>query len=191
LFLLRRPGPDRIHRFLAAQRDRTFSYPEVGASRTGAPEGYTVDHNRVRLGAGREAFDLAGKAVRSWTMFDLGWVEIHPARRAIEAGTVVAVLIHHFGFWSLNACRIVYTVEETGAVERFGFAYGTLSDHGERGEERFTVEWRHEDDSVWYDIYAFSRPSSPLAWLGYPLTRRLQKRFATDSKAAMTRSGGE
>jgi uncharacterized protein (UPF0548 family) len=124
-------------------------------------------------------------------MFDLGWVEIHPPRPAVEAGTVVAIEVYHFGFWSLHACRIVYMVEETGAVDRFGFAYGTLPDHGERGEERFTVEWRHEDDSVWYDIYAFSRPSSLLAWLGYPVTRRLQKRFAADSKGAMARRHGK
>jgi uncharacterized protein (UPF0548 family) len=67
---------------------------------------------------------------------------------------------------------------------RFGFAYGTLPDHVERGEERFTVEWR-ADDSVWYDIYAFSRPKHPLARLGFPITRMLQKRFVRDSLAIM------
>jgi alpha-ketoglutarate-dependent taurine dioxygenase len=43
-------------------------------------------------------------------------------------------------------------------VRRFAFAYGTLAEHAESGEERFQVEWR-EDDSVWYDILAFSRPN--------------------------------
>jgi uncharacterized protein (UPF0548 family) len=38
---------------------------------------------------------------------------------------------------------------------------------------------------VWYDIRAFSRPRHVLARLGYPLTRRTQKRFARDSVAAM------
>jgi uncharacterized protein (UPF0548 family) len=67
---------------------------------------------------------------------------------------------------------------------KFGFAYGTLPDHVERGEERFLVEWQ-ADDSVWYDILAFSRPQHPLAKLGQPLVRRLQKQFASESMAAM------
>jgi uncharacterized protein (UPF0548 family) len=59
-----------------------------------------------------------------------------------------------------------------------------LPDHVERGEERFTVEWQ-ADDSVWYDICAFSRPKHPLARLGFPVTRMLQKRFVRDSLAVM------
>jgi len=40
---------------------------------------------------------------------------------------------------------------------------------------------------VWYDILAFYRPQQLLAQLGYPFARRLQKRFARDSAAAMLR----
>jgi uncharacterized protein (UPF0548 family) len=103
----------------------------------------------------------------------------------LEAGTTVAVLAKVFGFWSLNAARIVYVIDERDTDKaRFGFAYGTLPDHVERGEERFTVEWG-ADDSVWYDICAFSRPKHPLARLGFPMTRMLQKRFVRDSLAVM------
>ena len=86
----------------------------------------------------------------------------------------------------LNACRIVYVRDEP---RRFSFAYGTLPDHIESGEERFTLEWQ-EDDSVWYDILAFSRPNHFLARLGYPIVRRLQRRFARDSATAMKRAAG-
>ena len=79
-------------------------------------------------------------------------------------------------------------IDEAGAVRRYGFAFGTLPGHMEQGEERFTVEWNHEDDSVHYDVLAFSRPNHPLAWLGFPLARALQRRFARDSKGAMTRA---
>jgi uncharacterized protein (UPF0548 family) len=58
----------------------------------------------------------------------------------------------------------------------------------ERGEERFSVEYHREDDSVWYDLLAFSIPLHWLAILGYPLSRAAQRRFATDSKAAMLRA---
>jgi uncharacterized protein (UPF0548 family) len=74
--------------------------------------------------------------------------------------------------------------------ERFGFAYGTLSQHAEGGEERFTVEYHRQSDEVWYDIYAFSRPGHFLVRLGYPYARYLQKRFAVTSKAAMLRAAG-
>ena len=79
-------------------------------------------------------------------------------------------------------------MDEQGPVQRYGFAYGTLPEHAESGEERFTVEWHEADDAVWYDILAFSRPQQLLAQLGYPFTRRLQKRFARDSAAAMRRA---
>ncbi|HEV2801748.1 MAG TPA: DUF1990 domain-containing protein [Pyrinomonadaceae bacterium] len=174
-----------IESFLRAQRGQTFSYAEVGASRGESPPGYTVDHNRALLGSGVETYGRAVAAIRSWQMFNLGWCR--PARldAPIEAGTTVAIVIRHFGFWSLNACRIVYVIEEQGAVRRYGFAYGTLPSHGEVGEERFSVELRPDDESVWYDLYAFSRPGAVLARLGYPLGRMLQRRFAVDSKRAM------
>ena len=77
-------------------------------------------------------------------------------------------------------------IDEHGPSEKYGFAYGTLPDHGERGEERFMVEF-NADQTVWYDLYAFSRPST-IARLAYPFTRVLQKRFGTDSKTAMQKA---
>ncbi len=58
----------------------------------------------------------------------------------------------------------------------------------EQGEERFTVEWRADDDSVWYELFAFARPNGLLANLGYPFVRLVQKRFARDSYHAMLRA---
>ena len=78
-------------------------------------------------------------------------------------------------------------IDETAPIRRFGFAYGTLPEHAERGEERFTVELQ-PDGSVWYDLFAFSRPSSWYLEAGLALTRSLQKRFARDSMAAMVRA---
>jgi uncharacterized protein (UPF0548 family) len=94
----------------------------------------------------------------------------------IKVGADVAILMRHFGFYSLNACRIVYVVDEDGRVKRFGFAHGTLMKHAERGEERFMVEWNRDEDQVWYDILAFSRSREMLARLGYPLSRSLQRK---------------
>jgi uncharacterized protein (UPF0548 family) len=78
----------------------------------------------------------------------------------------VGVLARALGL-CLNACRVAYVVEEEEPVRRFAFAYGTLPEHAESGEERFQVELL-EDDYVWYDILAFSRPNQLLARLAYP-----------------------
>lgn len=92
------------------------------------------------------------------------------------------------GVWWLNACRVVSVVDEAGPLSKFGFAYGTLPGHVESGEERFLIEWDRSDDGVWYDIVAFSRPNPFSARLGYPVVRRLQKRFGRDSAASMLRA---
>ena len=188
MFLLREPSPATVETFLSAQRHRSFSYPEVGASRGRAPAGYNIDHNRAPLGSGEGAFVKAVAAINSWQMFNLEWCRIYPRGAPVEAGTTVAVLARHFGFWSLNACRIIYLLEERGPRHRYGFAYGTLAGHAEVGEERFSVEWDKVDGSVWYDLYAFSYPGHLMARVGYPLSRALQRRFAKGSKVAMVRA---
>lgn len=187
MFLLHKPNEEVVRQFIASQRDRSFTYNHVGATRTQSPADYTVDHNRIRLGEGEETYERAMAALRSWKQFDLGWVRIVPTGVAIKPGTTVAVEAKTFGFWSLSACRIVYVIDEKEPVRKFGFAYGTLQDHVERGEERFTIEW-HKDESVWYDIYAFSRPHHPIVRLAFPLARMLQKRFARDSLASIVKA---
>ena len=63
MFLLRQPTEAIVRRFISSQKDLPFSYAEVGATRTGPPAGYSVDHNRIRLGEGRETFMRASDAL--------------------------------------------------------------------------------------------------------------------------------
>jgi uncharacterized protein (UPF0548 family) len=122
-------------------------------------------------------------------MFPRSLVRLYWPDARIAQDTIVAVLFRGGPVWSLNAARIIYTVNETrDRVSRFGFAYGTLADHAEQGEERFLVEWRHDDDSVWYDLAAFSRPQHWLARLVYPYARRTQALFRRLSGLAMQRA---
>jgi uncharacterized protein (UPF0548 family) len=183
MFLVRRPSDDAIRRWLAGQA----SVPLRGGP---PPTRCTRDHNRVTLGAGAAAFDRARAALGRWEMFRLGWVALYPPDAPLRVGATVGVLVRHLGLWSLNPCRIVRLVEEGGPLERFGFAYRTLPDHAVDGEEEFSVEWSREDDGVAYDVRAWSRPRHPLAWIGLPLARRVQRRFARDSKRAMERAVG-
>ena len=136
-----------------------FTYSAVGVTANTPPAGYVVDHTRIKLGAGEGVFQNAKGALRRLAHFNLGWVEAIPNSTPIEAGQVVAVLARVLGIWWLNACRIVYVVDDSESAVRFGFAYGTLPGHAESGEKRFVIEWDRTDDSVWYDIQAFSRPN--------------------------------
>jgi uncharacterized protein (UPF0548 family) len=186
MFLLYPPNAAQIKRFLKARESDVFSYPEVGASRDEPyPPGYDVDHNRVLLGRGKDDFDRAVSAIKAWKMFDVPGLKLFEPDTQIEPGRNVALLARHLGFYSLNSCRIVYVIDE---VYRFGFAYGTLKEHLEVGEERFAVEHHRASGEVWYDILAFSSPGHFLVKLGYPYGRYKQRQFAIESKAAMQRA---
>ncbi len=188
MFLAHQPSEKEIGEFLSSQQKLPFSYSEVGATKSELPAGYTHDHNRIQLGQGRSVFQQAVAALRHWQQFELGWVKIVPHGVPIRVDAIVAIQAKTFGVWSLSASRIVYVINQDEALMRFGFAYGTLPDHVEKGEERFLIEWNQFDDSVWYDILAFSQPRHPLVRIGFPLARMLQKRFARESLAAMAAS---
>ena len=161
---LSRPTPDEIRAIREEQRELPFTYPDVGSTRGGGacPKGFDRDHNRQLLGRGAAAFAQACEAIRAWKMFALPLAVIEPPGIPIVEGEIAAVVVHIAGIWSLHAARIVYVIDEP---RRFGFAYGTLPRHSESGEERFLIEWL-DDDSVWYDLQAFSRPRHWLARLG-------------------------
>lgn len=195
MWRLTEPSPEQVRELLDAQALLEYSYPHVGRTRSGLsapPPGFDLDHNRVLLGEGPAAFAAARSAVDRWAMFPAGWTRVEaraasltPAGYpAVREGTVVAMVARALGVWWTSACRIVYTLDEEGSIRRYGFAYGTLPGHVERGEERFSVELL-ADGTVWYDLLAFSRPRYWMARLGYPLARRLQRRFVEGSLAAM------
>jgi len=189
MLFLKKPSSADITSFLVTQSKLGFSYPAVGATAMVPPSlGFNVDHARVLLGKGERVFTAARMALERWDHFRLDWVEAAYPETSIRVGGVVAVVGRSFGIWCLNACRIVYVVDEDGPVKRFGFAYGTLPGHIEIGEERFLIEWDRQDDSVTYDILAFSRPHGVLARLSYLWLRRMQECFRRDSGAAMMRA---
>ena len=193
MFLLTHPDRPRIEAFIAHAQGTDFTYPYIGKTKSGFARSpkqsdtmrYVVDHNSTTIGKGEADFEKAKSAVRNWKMFDMPWVEICWPETPIEESKTVAILIRHFGFYSLNAARIVYTIDKW---DWFGFAYGTLESHGESGEERFSVRLDRETGDVVYDLYAFSRPNYVSARLARRLTRGLQKRFAADSLSAMLRA---
>lgn len=190
MLLFSRPSESQVGRFLENARKSSFSYSETGATATTVPSSFAVDHSRIRLGFGPEVWSRAIEAVKTWKMFDMDWMRLYWPSTPIRPSENVAVVVNYLNCYWINACRIVYVTEEV-PQECFGFAYGTLLEHAESGEERFSVNRDPLGEEVWYDILAFSRPNQFLSRVGYPLARKLQKRFAADSQAAMLRAVSE
>ncbi len=192
MYFISKPSTKRIDEFVKAQSRLDFSYRSVAATRNGDhPSGFVVDHHGIQLGSGQATFELAQQALCAWQHFRFSWVQIHRPETKPQPGQTVAILARAAGLWVLNACRVVYVLDEYDPVRRFAFAYGTLPDHAEAGEERFQVTWREEDDSIWYDILAYSRPNQWFSRLAYPYVRSKQRQFARDSRRAMQTAVGE
>jgi uncharacterized protein (UPF0548 family) len=185
MFLARRHSPEHIDGFLRDSRDLPLSYGPIGIVNAFRQD---LDEATGAIGHGKADFERARAALMSWKQFDIGWVETFPRHAPVSVGTVVAVLIRHLGFWSLNGCRVLYSVGGLDDVARFGFAYGTLTNHAEAGEELFEVFLEPQTDAVIYRIRAASWPQATLARVGQPIVRVLQARFRRHSVAAMTRA---
>ena len=187
MFLARRPSRNTIDRFLLDSQDLPLSYGPIGIVRAETGR-QGLDEAIVAVGRGKTDFARARAALMAWKQFDIGWVETFPRHAPVAVGTVVAVLIRHLGFWSLNGCRVVYSIGGPGDAARFGFAYGTLTNHAESGEELFEVVIDPQTDEVIYRIRAISWPQATLARVGQPIVRVLQERFRDQSAAAMKRA---
>lgn len=187
MWSLFRPSSDALAAFRQAQQSLPFSYAEVGASVGAFPAGYNHDRNEVVLGSGRAVFERAVEGLFSWKMFP-AWAEVVPAEFKPVANESFSLLFRLAGLHWKSSGRIVYLVDEADAQtqQRLGFAYGTLPGHVEIGEERFTIAWRR-DDTVVYELQAFSRPRYWMAQLAKPLARHWQRRFVRDSQQALKR----
>ncbi len=126
----------------------------------------------VQVGHGDAAFNRAKDALRQWRAHHHVGATLTPNDPPLVTGTVVVVAFHFGPVRVVAPCRIVYVTDD---VDRFGFAYGSLPGHPERGEEAFHVR-RDGDGTVTFDVVAFSRPADWKARIGSPVTRAVQRR---------------
>jgi uncharacterized protein (UPF0548 family) len=194
MFFVSKPSEAAIRAILAERAEAPLSYEIAGCTRCepASFSGWNLDRHRVLLGHGEESFHRARKAIENWAMFPREIAEACYPDTPIRACQVVGVLYWAAPvmLWLLCPARIVYSIDAIEKIaghhlEQFGFAYGTLPGHPERGEERFLVEWNRADNTVWYDLLAISQPAHWLVRLGYPYARYEQARFRRLSAAAM------
>ena len=95
---------------------------------------YNVEHVRVEIGKGERVFEAAATAIYHLQHLKLPWVSPYSSELPVQAGTTVVLVSHQFGVYCLNACRIVYLVDDGDGPVRAGFAYG-------KSWERVRVIW--------------------------------------------------
>ena len=171
--MLSRPTDEDLSRLLAEASRQEVTYAEVGATREPQlPAGYHHDRSSVVLGNGEAAFQLGREALVSWQAHHRIGARLTPTAPAMEAGTVLVATVRIGPVWVATPCKIVYVADDEDC---YGFAYGTLPGHPERGEESFRIS-RGARGEIRFDVAAFSRPADLLTRLGGPVARVLQKR---------------
>ena len=180
-FRLRRPTGDELAAVLDQCRADSLSYEPVGVAtnRTTTPPGL---HRRrwTTLLADPAAFVSGAAAIRAWAIHRGAGLAV-AVDGPIAAGTNVAMSAPLPVGYVIATCRIVAVIDEPN---RYGFAYGTLSVHPERGEEAFTLT-RDDHGVVHFDVDAVSAPVDPLARLLPPVANHLQDRAARRYLSAM------
>ena len=140
------------------------------------PAGYQHDRWEADLGSFDAArFARAADALRHWEPQAGAGLTIFPGEDVAPGATFALVIRLPGGplpdAYATAAGRVVYVIDEPA---HYGFAYGTLPAHPEQGEEAFHVE--RDGSRLRFRVTAFSRPRHPLARLGTPVSRILQRR---------------
>ncbi len=169
---MRRPSESRVARIAEALPAQALTYAEVGATRGALPAGFRHDRLTVDLGPDDgDRFRRACDAVRTWAPQRAAGIQVHPETPVHVGADIVLVMEPVAMVHAVATARIVYVVDEPGC---WGYAYGTLPDHPECGEEAFLVV--REDGRIRFILIAFSRPRALLGRLGGPITRAIQMR---------------
>jgi uncharacterized protein (UPF0548 family) len=163
MFLLGASSPAKLETILASAIGQGPSYPEVGATSEALfPAGYRQVKHEGLIGS-RADFERAVEGLTHWTAHEGAGIRIFPTNQLITVGATVLAVVS-IGFATMVApCRVVSVISE---ADKFGFAYGTLPGHPERGEEAFTVERR--DAGTFFSVRAFSQPADLLVRLSGP-----------------------
>ena len=177
-FSVTRPGSAVLEKTLATQHTQPVTFG--GPLRPTA--GFRFTRVLEPLGSGEDVFNRAVQGLEGWAVYP-GWMTLEPRRAPVQQEVCVLFATGIAPFWAVSAVRIAEVERSTG---RFAFTLRTLPQHPLAGAERFCV-YRDEQDAVWYELTALSKPQHPLAQLGAPAVRLVQKQFVRDSVRSLRR----
>ena len=159
-------------RLVETMRETQPTYEDLGATLVGKrPEGFHHHCYDVELGTGLQTFERAVRGLKSWEAHRIAGVRVFPDDQEIRKGATVIVTLGTPLLALAAPCRIVSTID---GQNRWGFAYGTLPGHPEQGEEAFVVSIA-PDETVRFEIEAFSRPADILVRMAGPVGRGFQQ----------------
>ncbi len=187
MLTLRAPSADRLDALAARDGASPYTY-EVGLTDGPRPRRWFVEDVDTIVGVGLAAYDAGCAALRAWDHTQLGWFVVHrPEATPLADGQVVTYSTRALGVWWSYSCRIVAAIDETDpdGRRRFGYVYGTIGRHAERGEERVVVTFDPTTAEVHGSILAISRPGRWFTWVGLPFARHTQVRFKPEVLAAL------
>jgi uncharacterized protein (UPF0548 family) len=160
------------------------SYPDVGCTlRPGPPGGHGYTLTRT-VGQGRDAFEGVVRGLRAWAPQRALGARVHPPEAPIERGTTVLIVLRLGPLEVVAPDRVVACIDKPDA---FGFAYGTLAGHPERGEESFVVRLG-PDGAVTVTVTVVAEPASRWLALAGPALRLVQRRAVRTYVTALGRA---
>lgn len=141
-----RPSPALLAKELDAATMRAVTYDHVGS--TIEPEQWPLrtTHSRsVTIGHGQTMFEAACEGLRRWECHRGVGAFVFPDSAPLTLGTTLLVTLRLGPVSIIVPDRIVAVVDDAtqsaeGTHRTFGFAYGTIEGHQERGEESYLVE---------------------------------------------------
>ena len=167
-----RPGSAALEKTLATQRTQLVTFK--GSLQPTA--GFRFVRVLEPLGAGEAVLQRAVRGLEAWAVYPV-WMTLSPRPAPIQQEVCALFVTGITPFWTVSAVRIAEVERSAG---RFAFTLRTLPQHALSGAERFCV-YRDEQGTVWFELTALSKPQHPLARLGSPAVRLVQRRFARDS----------
>jgi uncharacterized protein (UPF0548 family) len=132
---VRRPAEDDLGDELRRCASQPLTYAPIGVSLSDDDIGGLRRHSWHASFDGVDAFDVGKDAIRAWEIHRGAGLVVAADGPIAEGTNVVMSAPMPIGFVDV-ACRIVVVIDEP---DRFGFAYGTLPMHPERGEESFVL----------------------------------------------------
>ena len=143
----REPLTADIRDFLNNSALTAFSYLDLGCTRGRNVAGYNTDRFRIELGSEEATFEKAKRALRDWRGFSTDWARICWPYKKIVPGAVVAVLAHHYGFYSVNVYSAIMTRGEAVIAVSESIRTHVLANYSGTSPARLTVIHRGVDEA--------------------------------------------